>query len=236
MPVSSKLLTICQNPSCQKTFNVIPSRLKRGVGKYCSLSCHYQTNVVPRIAVICSNPLCQKTIFIRELVAKKFATHWCSKKCQHSVPAEYRFWTFVEKTETCWLWAGAKSDYGHGIFGETRAHIFSWRLHCGEIPNGLLVCHNCPGGDNPACVNPEHLFLGTQKENMQDAVRKGRVRRGEQHGIAKLTEPEVYEIRALQGILSAEKASTLYEVSRNTIWAIWNRETWTHLPEISTVQ
>lgn len=75
----------------------------------------------------------------------------------------------------CWLWTGAETGTGYGAFwahGERRAHRVSYRLYKGPIPNGMVVCHRC---DTPLCVNPEHLFLGTQRDNMLDASRKGRL-------------------------------------------------------------
>ncbi len=95
-------------------------------------------------------------------------------------PAAVRFWRFVEKTETCWLWHGGndgKMGYGTMQFNgkKTVAHRISWEMANGPIPDGLWVLHNCPGGDNPACVNPAHLFLGTRADNMRDAHQKGRI-------------------------------------------------------------
>lgn len=104
------------------------------------------------------------------------------------VPAEQRFWPKVNKDGPvpvhvpelgpCWVWTGAKAPYGHGAFargGKGRAvgsHRFAYELMVEPIPNGLCVLHRC---DNPCCVNPEHLFLGTQADNMYDAIAKGRV-------------------------------------------------------------
>lgn len=90
-----------------------------------------------------------------------------------------RFWSKVQKTETCWLYGGRKRRYG--VFrvgnGQThRAHRLSWTLANGPIPPELMVCHNCPGGDNPGCVRPDHLFLGTAEDNAKDRDRKGRDR------------------------------------------------------------
>lgn len=96
---------------------------------------------------------------------------------------EDRFWKKVDKVASrygCWLWTGAmakdpKNNYGHFYYlGRIqRAHRVAYQLLVGVIPPGLCVLHNCPGGDNPRCVNPAHLFLGTLGDNVQDAWRKG---------------------------------------------------------------
>jgi len=91
---------------------------------------------------------------------------------------EERFWGHVQKTETCWLWVAALNNKGYGKFLSlahgpgTYAHRFSWMLHYGPIPQGLCVLHKC---DVPRCIRPDHLFLGTHKDNMRDMVAKGRV-------------------------------------------------------------
>jgi hypothetical protein len=156
---------------------------------------------------------------------------------------EQAFWHFVNKTEACWIWTGSTTPKGYGrikLRGKTfRAHRLSWMLHNGNIPNSMLVCHQC---DNPLCVNPEHLFLGTPDDNMKDMVAKGRqakadthlsrtkpsaLRRGENHGRAKLSEHDVRTIRSLsaQG-LPALQIAKRYGVSSSTIDRILKRETW----------
>jgi hypothetical protein len=105
-----------------------------------------------------------------------------------------RFWAKVDKTDSCWLWTAAKGRNGYGLFtnGAGRlvpAHRFIWEVTYGEIPKGVMVCHNCPSGDNPSCVNPAHLWLGTHQANMVDRNMKGRAASGERH--VSRTHPEV---------------------------------------------
>lgn len=141
-------------------------------------------------------------------------------------PLVERFWPKVQRTEGCWLWLGAKRRRGYGEIGgdpSTRtimaAHRVSWELHFGPIPEGMDVCHRC---DNPPCVNPAHLFLGTESANMQDASAKGRLRnpavfrpekleRGAGRYNAKMTEDTVRTIRRrrAEGALLREIAAEL---------------------------
>ncbi len=109
---------------------------------------------------------------------------YCSRACAgaaRAIPAVDRFWAMVNKTpDGCWLWRAALS-YGYGHFTIRRghaiqAHRFAWELANGQIPDGVVVCHNCPGGDNPRCVRPSHMFLGSHTDNARDLMKKGRTR------------------------------------------------------------
>lgn len=93
-----------------------------------------------------------------------------------AVPAEVRFWRYVIKQpDGCWLftkvWAGGYGYFKRSTWRPVRAHRFSWELHNGPIPKGLYILHKC---DKPACVNPDHLYAGTQKDNMRDCKERRR--------------------------------------------------------------
>ncbi len=132
----------------------------------------------------------------------------------------------------CWLWEGAShSKKGYGFFWDniskehTLAHRFSYKLFVGSIPKGMCVCHRC---DNPRCVNPRHLFLGTHADNMVDMVSKGRSTRGERAPEVKLTVEQVMEIkRTIQGgEWNPRELATRYGVSRTLFYAIRRGRAW----------
>lgn len=148
------------------------------------------------------------------------------------------FWDKVDKglagDDTCWPWLGCTTR-GYGRFNapyisDTRAHRIAWLMANGkEIPSGMFVCHTC---DNPSCCNPDHLFLGTHQENMDDKVSKGRQLVGSNHYKAKLNEKQVTEIMKLlnAGRLKQYEIAEMFEVNEDTISSINLRKTWKHLP------
>ena len=160
----------------------------------------------------------------------EFTTPQRDPRGRQRIPIEDRFWRFVRKTETCWLWIGAKNSMGYGATcidaHTTSAHRTSWILHYGPIPKQICILHRC---DIPLCVNPVHLFLGTLKDNTQDAIKKGRFDPVKQN--AKLTENEVRNIRKLhsQG-MTLRKLETIFPVSDSCISDIILRKSWKHIP------
>ena len=135
--------------------------------------------------------------------------------------------------DQCWEWNANKLPKGYGMIGaggrlnrrQAYAHRVAYQLYVGEIPKGMLVCHRC---DNPSCVNPTHLFLGTQKDNIQDCVKKGRNKngnsKGEKNGRAKLTVEDVLVIRA--STLTSKKLALEYGVTAENIGLVRRGITW----------
>ena len=144
-----------------------------------------------------------------------------------------------EPNSGCWLWTSHTSDgYGRIRIGGGKvagAHRYAWICENGEIPQGKMICHRC---DNPACVNPDHLFLGTASDNMADASRKGRMNwkpgevralpQGESHHAAKLTEADVRQIRSSKA--TGKSLAPLYGVTEVTISRIRRRLIWRSVP------
>ena len=134
-----------------------------------------------------------------------------------------RFWDKVKQGPGCWEWMGCTNYVrGYGVFKflgkNCMAHRMAWNLHYGDIPEGMSVLHHC---DNSKCVNPDHLFLGTQCDNLRDMEVKGRG-----YG-SKLTESDALNIRILD--IPRINLAKLYGVSRTTIRDIKTRHTWKHL-------
>jgi len=147
---------------------------------------------------------------------------------------EERFWVKVDRRgpDECWEWRAYRNRDGYGSFsGKNRrlvgAHRVSYQLCCGADPGDLHVCHTC---DNPGCVNPAHLFLGTHSDNMRDkeSKRRGRHAKGESHWRAKLTEEDVLVIRASTD--STYALAKRYGVDPAVIGSAISGKTWCHLP------
>jgi hypothetical protein len=137
----------------------------------------------------------------------------------------------MDSEADCWIWTAGKFPNGYGNIwhnGTNRgAHCVSYELYRGPIPAGMYVCHHC---DNPACVNPHHLFLGTPADNMADRDTKGRQARGPAHGLAKLTEADIQAIRNAGNISNMELAQQ-YGVHNATISCIRLGKTWAHVEQ-----
>lgn len=151
------VLRLCERQSCQTPFYARNRSVAKGQGRFCSNACKF------------------------EWMAERGREFFQSRQR----PVEERFWEKVDKSSECWLWLGAKSKEGYGYFAfegkQTGAHRASYILAHGPIPDDLWVLHNCPGGDNPSCVRPAHLWLGTVTDNNRDMFAKGRGAVGDRH-------------------------------------------------------
>lgn len=150
-----------------------------------------------------------------------------------------KFNSRINKTSSCWLWLGEKTSAGYGLLNQMEggkryrvyAHRLSAEINIGIIPKKMEVCHTC---DNPSCVNPAHLFIGTHKQNMLDMCKKGRWKAGPPTGVrnpsAKLNEEKVLIIRNkyLLG-QSMRSLAKEYNVSKFAIFSIIHKITWKNI-------
>lgn len=171
----AKLSTICK--TCGKLFEAYSHKGNPKI--FCSAQCYHLSKIKVRIPnSICAD--CGVSYWVQKKDENR--TRFCSYKCKtnhggrEKVPARSRFESKVTKTDTCWIWNGKKNNKGYGLIYAGRnnvlAHRFSYEMKFGKIPKGKFGCHKC---DNPICVNPDHIFIGTQHDNMRDASLKGRL-------------------------------------------------------------
>lgn len=142
-----------------------------------------------------------------------------------------KFWVNVIKTDSCWLWNGVKDDSGYGLLcidsNRSRAHRYSYTIHNGLIPKGLLVRHSC---DNPSCVNPDHLSLGTHKDNKMDSILKLRHAHHESNGRAVITTEIALKVKdMITNGSSPLKISEKLGISKYIVIDIKRGKTWNNL-------
>jgi hypothetical protein len=154
------------------------------------------------------------------------------------IPLMVRLWSRVDcKSDGCWIWNGPVNKAGYGVVGKggrsggmLLTHRVSWEMLRGPIPDGMNVLHRC---DSPPCVNPDHLFLGTQADNVADMLAKGRgnAPTGSRHYRAKLNEQMVLSIRQArrEGVAYSILAKQ-YKVAIATIWHVASYHTWRNVP------
>lgn len=147
-----------------------------------------------------------------------------------------RFWAKVDKTNSCWNWTAAKGAKGYGRFklnGKlVSPHAISYQIHNDDYDSTKDVCHKC---DNPSCINPEHLFLGTRTQNVLDSIQKGRWNgnptKGADHPSSKLTDKDVMLIKAIlkYSDLNVVQIAKMFSVSLTTIKNIRSKKRWSHI-------
>lgn len=217
--------------NCDHCGQSFPVTKKHPNKRFCSLRCcgnaHApEKRLPPMQCAQCGD------MFISRSSRRKYCSQRCSGIASNSnrvwKSPEDRFWEFVSKTDDCWVWTGLLSTKGYGMFSIKGVYLiasrFSWSLHHGPILDDLHVLHKC---DTPACVRPDHLFLGTHQDNMEDKVKKSRHYFGERHKAHKLTEFAVREIRDSK--MSHSDLAKFWCVNQSVISRIRARKSWKHV-------
>jgi hypothetical protein len=228
---------VCEVCGTKFDFIAHPCNVAGGRGRFCSVACFYRsrTSRVERTCEVCGTHFLAYPCKIAQGRGR-----FCSKDCRNlwqTVPLIERFYYHVGPvTDTgCILWTGTVSRGGYGTIssvtvqgGKIFAHRVSYRLFIGPIPDDLFVLHRC---DNPPCINPFHLFLGTLADNQADMKSKGRQCKGENIRGAKLTEEKVRDIRDRyqRGGVTQEQLAADHGVTRRAIGRALSGETWDHV-------
>lgn len=218
---------------CGVDFLTYAASVKKGYGKFCSRLCarlDQWSNSSATTQRECEH--CGQTFTAQTKFVKRGGAKYCSQSCAkvaRVVPVEVRFWNKVKKTNKCWVWTGSSLRRGYGTIGVKReakwvnrqAHVFSYELHFGPIPDGLCVLHHC---DNPPCVRPIHLFLGTRATNNLDMAMKERA-------TSPLTTAQVRQIRIRyeRGGITMKQLGVEFGVHRMTVNNIIRRKRWAHV-------
>lgn len=132
----------------------------------------------------CGNDHVASSQHLREGQVKSCGCWFEKSEEDQLIEATERFWNKVEKSENCWIWKGPLTKgYGSMFYKKiVKAHRFSYEIHKGKIDENKLICHTC---DNPLCVNPEHLYSGTPKQNTQDSINRGRFKKKKGNGVSR---------------------------------------------------
>jgi endogenous inhibitor of DNA gyrase (YacG/DUF329 family) len=228
-------------PPCRQCGHPVGPNKQREPKRFCSRACHYasRSTVPPTTCAACGAPISGGKPSERR--------RFCSQQCYRAltVPIADRFWPKVNKNGPtirlelgpCWPWTGATDGHGYGRIGRGRAdegnvgaHVVSWEIHRGPVPDGLFVLHHC---DNPPCVRPDHLFVGTIQDNSDDMKAKGRsagAHKGSANHGAILNEALVQEMRrrhAAGGTIAA--VARACRVAYMPAWYAITGRTWQHV-------
>jgi len=196
------------------------------------------TNRISKIEIVCP----EHGSFFQDAShhLRKPHPHGCPRCAGQGMTVDERFWDSIDKNgpianhmdSRCWIWVGNERGNGYGqilVDGKkVQAHRYSYELYYGTIPTGMLICHHC---DVPLCVNPDHLFLGTSRDNAIDRTNKGKSQYGERNYNAKFTSDDIVYIRKLwnTGLNNSCQIARMYNVVSSTIWSIVNNKTWRHV-------
>lgn len=240
--------------TCGASFFAYPYRIAKGQSRYCSLACVAEAQRRGQVSRTCAT--CGQVFTVKR---SQHTQRYCSRACRgvsERLPLSDRFWSHVEKTDTCWLWTGAGGRRGYGFLNldgrPYPAHRLAYELTYGLLLPGIWCLHHC---DNPPCVRPDHLFLGTRGDNVRDMVAKQRhwaavhpervlrgamhhsarhpeLRpRGEAHARATLTNALVREIRRLYSEAHVSKSGIArgLGISRSCVQHVLAERTWRHV-------